>query len=43
MGAPVKVLIGGQPLYLCCQGCLGKVEKAPEQFLAKAQQSLTSH
>jgi hypothetical protein len=36
MGGPVKVLVGGQPLYLCCKGCLGKVQSAPEAYLAKA-------
>lgn len=38
MGDPVKVLVGGQPLYLCCKGCLGKVQKSPEAYLQKAQQ-----
>ncbi len=37
MGGPVKVLVGGQPLYLCCKGCLGKVKNAPETYLAKVQ------
>lgn len=36
MGAPLKVLIGDQRVYLCCKGCLGKVEKNPNQYLAKA-------
>ncbi len=36
MGGPVKVLVGGQPLYLCCKGCLGKVQSDPEAYLAKA-------
>jgi hypothetical protein len=39
MGDPVKVLVGGQPLYLCCKGCLGKVQKNPVAYLQKAQQS----
>ena len=36
MGGPVKVLVGGQPLYLCCKGCLSKVKNAPEKFVQKA-------
>jgi hypothetical protein len=36
MGAPIKVLVGDQPLYLCCKGCLGKVQRDPETYLAKA-------
>ncbi len=43
MGAPTKVLIGEQAVYLCCKGCLGKVEKSPEQYLAKATQSHSGH
>ena len=39
MGDPVKVLVGDQPLYLCCRGCLSKVQSAPEQYLAKARQA----
>lgn len=36
MGAPVKVTSGGQSLFLCCKGCLGKVEKNPGAYFAKA-------
>jgi hypothetical protein len=36
MGAPVKVLVGDQPLYLCCKGCVGEVKKSPDKYLAKA-------
>jgi hypothetical protein len=43
MGAPIKVLVGDQPLYLCCQGCLGQVESTPEKYLAKVNQSPTNH
>ncbi len=38
MGDPTKVLVGGQPLYLCCKGCLGKVQSAPAAYLSKAGQ-----
>ena len=36
MGGPVKVLVGQRPLYLCCKGCLGKVQSDPEAYLQKA-------
>lgn len=39
MGEPVKVLVSGQPLYLCCKGCLGKVQSDPEAYLRKAGQA----
>jgi hypothetical protein len=38
MGDPVKVYIDGQPVYLCCKGCLAKVKKDPETYLLKATQ-----
>ena len=34
-GTPVKVLIGDRPVYLCCKGCLGRVQKDPEVYLRK--------
>jgi YHS domain-containing protein len=39
MGDPIKVLIDGQPLYLCCRGCLAKVKKDPNTYLSKVNQS----
>jgi hypothetical protein len=39
MGDPVKVLVGGEPLYLCCEGCVAKVRSSPEKYLAKARKS----
>jgi hypothetical protein len=38
MGDPIKLLIGGKPLYLCCQGCLNKVKNDPRAYLAKVGQ-----
>lgn len=35
-GQPVKVLIGDQPVYLCCKGCLGRVKANPEHYAEKA-------
>ena len=34
MGQPVKLLIGGKPLFLCCKGCVKKVQAEPEKYLA---------
>jgi YHS domain-containing protein len=39
MGDPIKMLVDGKPLYLCCQGCVAKVKNAPETYLAKVGQS----
>lgn len=35
MGTPVKVLVGDQPMYLCCKGCVSKVRENPELYLKK--------
>lgn len=31
-GTPIKLLVGEQPLYLCCRGCIEDVRKAPERY-----------
>ena len=31
MGGPIKVTRGEQSVYLCCEGCLPKVEAAPDR------------
>ncbi len=36
MGQPVKVMIGDKPIYLCCKGCVKKVEAQPAKYLAIA-------
>jgi hypothetical protein len=35
MGVPVKVMLRGQPVFLCCQGCVGKAKKDPDGTLRK--------
>ena len=37
MGAPVPVTVNGQTIYVCCQGCAGKVRKNPDAYLAKVK------
>lgn len=34
MGTPIKVTIGDKPIYLCCKGCIKKVEAEPAKYLA---------
>lgn len=36
MGPPVKVLIEGQAVFLCCAGCEGAAKQQPQETLAKA-------
>ena len=35
MGAPVKLDVKGQPVFICCEGCKDKVLSKPDEYLAK--------
>jgi hypothetical protein len=35
MGKPVKVVVQGETVFVCCKGCCKDAEKHPEQTLAK--------
>jgi multidrug efflux pump subunit AcrA (membrane-fusion protein) len=37
MGTPIKVLIQGQPVFLCCPGCKDEALAHPEQTLAAVE------
>jgi hypothetical protein len=37
-GNPIKVQASSQTLYLCCKGCINKVQQNPDFYLAKAAQ-----
>lgn len=34
MGTPIKVMIGDKPIYLCCKGCIKKIQAEPAKYLA---------
>ncbi len=34
MGAPLKIMLSGQPVFVCCKGCIGKAKRAPQETLA---------
>jgi uncharacterized protein (TIGR03000 family) len=38
LGKPVKLMVKGQPVLLCCEACRKQAESAPEQTLAKARE-----
>ena len=38
MGPPVKVLLKGQSVFLCCKDCEKKARKEPDKTLAKAKE-----
>ena len=35
MGAPIKLTIKGQPVFICCKGCKKSAEADPDATLAK--------
>lgn len=35
MGAPIKVMVEGRAVLICCEGCEGPLVKSPEKYLAK--------
>ena len=39
MGKPVKVMVKGQPVLLCCKGCLNKALTDPTKTLAKVEEA----
>lgn len=38
MGVPVKVVLKGQPVFLCCDGCQKKAQADPARALAKVRE-----
>jgi Cu(I)/Ag(I) efflux system membrane fusion protein len=37
MGVPVKVMLEGQPVFLCCDGCRKPAQEKPAEMLEKVQ------
>jgi hypothetical protein len=37
MGPPVKLLIQGQPVFLCCEGCRQQALDKPQEMLTRAK------
>lgn len=35
MGAPVKITLNGQPVFLCCEHCRAEAESEPEKTLER--------
>lgn len=38
MGAPIKLTIKGQPVFICCGGCKKKAESDPDKTLSKLEE-----
>jgi hypothetical protein len=37
MGPPIKLMIKGQPVFICCKGCKKQAEADPDKTLAKVK------
>jgi hypothetical protein len=37
MGPPVKVLVSGKPVFLCCEGCRAAALASPEETAKKVE------
>ena len=35
MGAPIKIDVKGQPVFICCEGCKEDLLAKPDEYLAK--------
>ena len=38
MGPPIKLMIKGQPVFICCKGCKKQAEADPDKSLAKVKE-----
>jgi hypothetical protein len=37
MGAPVKVMVDGQPVFVCCEGCKDQAQKKSQETLSRVR------
>ncbi len=38
MGVPVKIMLKGQPVFVCCKGCVEKAQEEPDKTLARVKE-----
>ena len=38
MGTPIKLMVKGEPVFICCKGCQKQAEANPEKTLAKVKE-----
>ncbi len=43
MGKPVKIVMAGEPVFLCCKGCSQDAQKHPAQTLARVRELRKKH
>jgi hypothetical protein len=37
MGVPVKIMLKGQPVFVCCKDCVEKAQEDPDKTLARVE------
>lgn len=42
MGTPVKLVVDGRPVFICCKGCEKAIRSDPKKFLSKLPPTLTA-
>ncbi len=42
-GQPIKMMVGDQPLFVCCEGCIEDVREKPRHFLQKAAAAMQAN
>jgi hypothetical protein len=35
MGQAIPVTVRGETIYVCCRGCVGKVQREPDKYFSK--------
>jgi hypothetical protein len=43
MGKPLKIMVKGQPVFLCCKGCEKTAQADPDKTLAKVEELKAKH
>ncbi|HEV3238625.1 MAG TPA: hypothetical protein VGZ25_16680 [Gemmataceae bacterium] len=38
MGAPIKIMIKDEPVFVCCKSCVDEAKKHPDETLAKVKE-----
>ena len=40
MGTPIKIMLAGRPVFICCEGCREKLLAEPTKYLKKVEQEV---
>jgi Cu(I)/Ag(I) efflux system membrane fusion protein len=43
MGTPVRIVVKGSTVFLCCEGCEGAIKASPDRYLGKMKTAPSNH